>query len=65
MFVAIQNLPEYAKNRRYVVCTVVSGSLWFYGAWDNVERAIDARLMLDNAVLIDREDEREYKQKVC
>ena len=37
----VKNTPEYAENRRYIVATLADGILWFYGATDSPEQALD------------------------
>ena len=34
--VEVNNVPEYAKNHKYIVAKFDenSNALWFYGAWD-------------------------------
>lgn len=38
----IKNLPEYAKSYHYIVVSVVDKELWFYGAYNEWERAVEA-----------------------
>ena len=33
MNVQINNLSEYATHRKWIVCRVVDGGVWFYDAW--------------------------------
>lgn len=35
----INNLPEYAKEYRYIVVQRIDGELWFWGAWDDDRKA--------------------------
>ena len=42
MNMKINNLPEKATKFQYIVCHVVDGAVWFYGAWDGAHEA-DAR----------------------
>lgn len=35
----IQNLPEYAKNHKYIVARMLDNDYWFYGAYDDIEQA--------------------------
>lgn len=36
----IQNLPEYAKNYKYIVVSNFLGNeYWFYGAYNDIEKA--------------------------
>lgn len=38
----INNLPEYAKSYHYIVVSIVGKELWFYGAYNEWERAVEA-----------------------
>lgn len=43
--VAIHNYQDYADNLLYVVTTApVDGKLWFYGAYDDYNKALKASL---------------------
>lgn len=35
----IQNVPEYAKNHKYIIVRQLDNDYWFYGAYDEVEQA--------------------------
>lgn len=35
----IQNVPEYAKDYRYVVVRLLDNEYWFYGAYNDIEQA--------------------------
>ena len=54
MDVKINNIPEYANHYKYVVATLVEGQLWFYGAYDEYDKAdrafkeMDGRLIIEN-----------------
>jgi rubrerythrin len=54
MNVKINNIPEYANHYKYVVATLVEGQLWFYGAYDEYDKAdrafkeMDGRLIIEN-----------------
>lgn len=37
----VKNVPEYAEHRRYIVATLSDGILWFYGATDSPEKALE------------------------
>ena len=37
----IKNLPDYAKQYKYVIVTIVDGELWFYGAYNDFNKATD------------------------
>lgn len=40
----INNLPEYAKTKKYIVARRVDGELWFWGAWDDRDTANEVAL---------------------
>lgn len=40
----INNLPNYANDYRYIVCRRVDGELWFYGAWNDADKANEVAL---------------------
>ena len=35
----INNLPEYAREYRYIVVQEIDGELWFWGAWNDGRKA--------------------------
>ena len=37
----IMNLPDYADDHNYIVAKYVDGNLWFYGAYDTAQRALE------------------------
>ena len=45
----VYNLPEYAKNYKYIVVNhdEETGDLWFYGAWNDVSKASEAVAEVD------------------
>ena len=38
----VKNLPEYANEYKYIVASQIDGDLLFWGAWNNMEKAIKA-----------------------
>ena len=40
-YVKVKNTPDYGEKRRYVVATLENGILWFYGATDSPEKALE------------------------
>lgn len=38
----VNNVPEYAKDHRYIVCTTNNNELWFWGAYDDFDTALKA-----------------------
>lgn len=55
MTVKINNMPDYANESNYVVATLVDGELWFWGAYDDYDKAQEAvqetgdRLIVENS----------------
>lgn len=47
----INNLPDYATEYGYIVASVVDGNLWFYGAWNNADKAYEVARSIDGAVI--------------
>ena len=35
----VNNVPEYAMDCKYIVARNCNDSMWFYGAWNNMEIA--------------------------
>lgn len=35
----VNNVPRYASEHNYIVARNVDGELWFWGAYDRLERA--------------------------
>lgn len=50
---AVKNMPAYASKHKYIVARRVSdwGDLWFYGAWDDVEKAQEVANEIGSIVL--------------
>lgn len=47
----INNLPNYATEYGYIVASVVNGNLWFYGAWNNADKAYKVARNIGGAVI--------------
>ena len=47
----IKNLPAYANDYRYIVVRRVDGDLWFYGAWNELNRAIEVAIEIRGEVV--------------
>ena len=55
----VKNVPNYAYNHKYWVCTNVNHTLWFFGAWDTEEEAYEvAEAEGENKVVITNEEVR-------
>ena len=48
----INNLPKYANEYPYIVAREVDGELWFYGAYDNRNKANEIALNLGGVMVI-------------
>lgn len=47
----INNMPEYAFHKQYVVARVYNGELYFWGAWDTKEEAGNAADKIGGVVI--------------
>lgn len=47
----INNMPEYANKYQYIVCRVVNGALWFWGAYNEKSRAAEAAAAVGGTVV--------------
>lgn len=47
----INNLPNYANEYHLIVCNVVDNELWFYGAWNDREKAYSVAKEIDGIVV--------------
>ncbi len=55
--VKVNNVPEYATNYAFIVTRLVDGYLWFWGAYDTPERAMEAAESIDGLIVINEEGE--------
>ena len=51
MLTEIRNVPEYAFEKKYVVARECDGSLWFYAAFDCVDKAISCATEVGGEVI--------------
>lgn len=49
----INNLPKYALQHKYIVATLVAGELWFYGAYDEYDKADMASKEMGGQLIIE------------
>lgn len=42
----INNMPTYAKDYKYIVARYVDGEYWFYGAYNEKDRAMRVALQV-------------------
>ena len=47
----INNLPEYAIYYNYIVASVCDSNLWFYGAWDDEDKAYEVAEVIGGVVI--------------
>ena len=52
----IKNCPRYAEDHPYIVATEVGGTLWFYGAYDDLSKAYSAAYQ-DNRSVFENDPE--------
>ena len=48
----VKNLPEYANEYKYIVASQIDGDLWFWGAWNDMKKAINAAEEIGGEVVI-------------
>lgn len=49
--VKVNNVPDYAKTRRFWVVKIVDGEYWFYGAFNDVTKAYNSCREFGNCTL--------------
>ena len=54
LLVRVRNAPEYATKRRYIVATLSRGVLWFYGATDSPEQALEMEQESEQRITLER-----------
>ena len=47
----INNLPAYANGCKYIVARRVDGELWFWGAWNDRNKANEVATEIDGEVV--------------
>lgn len=47
----INNLPDYAIHHNYIVTSICDSNLWFYGAWDDEDKAYEVAEMIGGVVI--------------
>ena len=48
----VNNLPEYAKNYNWLACNTVDDELWFYGAYNDHDKAFDVAISIGGVVVL-------------
>lgn len=52
----VKNTPEYAKEKKHIVARYFDHQLWFYGAYDEADRAEKAADDLENGIVLTNRD---------
>lgn len=52
----VVNFSDYALKRKYIVARCAEAELWFYGAWDDKQKAIDVAIEIGNGVVLENEE---------
>ena len=47
----IKNLPNYANEYKYIVARRINGELWFWGAWNNRNKANEVAIEIGGEVI--------------
>ena len=47
----IKNLSEYSIHHTYIVASVCDSNLWFYGAWDDEDKAYEVAEVIGGVVI--------------
>lgn len=47
----VKNLPEYAIHHTYIVASVCDSNLWFYGTWDDEDKAYEVAEVIGGVVI--------------
>ncbi len=47
----INNLPAYANEYKYIVAHRIDGELWFWGAWNDRNKANEVALEIEGEVV--------------
>lgn len=50
----INNLPTYANEYKYIVARRVDGELWFWGAWNDLNKANEVALEIGGEVVTNK-----------
>ena len=52
IMMTIQNVPKYAKNYKYIVARQVDGEFYFWGAWNDKDKANNISHELGDGIII-------------
>ena len=50
----INNFPAYANEYKYIVARRIDGALWFYGAWNDRNKANEIALEIGGEVVTNK-----------
>ena len=50
----INNLPTYANKYKYIVARRVDGELWFWGAWNDRNKANEVAIEIGGEVVTNK-----------
>lgn len=51
----VKNMPDYAKSCKFIVCRVIDGEKWFYGAYNDSVCAANAALEISGCVEVNED----------
>ena len=47
----VRNVSKYAYERKFITFRFVEGDAWYYGAWDDYEKAVDQAIEIGGHVI--------------
>ena len=53
----INNMPSYAYEHKFIVANVVEAKLWFFGAYDDRNRANEVAMTLGAGIVFEVDDD--------
>lgn len=48
----VNNLPETFRNYNWLVCSVVDGELWYYGVYNDHDKAFEVATYIGGVVVL-------------
>ena len=49
----INNVPDYAKDYKWIVARFEDGEYWFWGAWNDESKALEIASNIENATVFE------------